>query len=94
MRKDLALLLAGVVSFDLGTMVVPAHAADAIFMKLDSLKATDDYLKFSGDEAKAKSACLAQHGTLVEYKGDHYCSTPKKASAASKAAVGAVAVPQ
>lgn len=94
MRKDLALLLAGVVSFDLGTVAVPAHAAIDAFLKIDALKGENDYLKFTGDEAKATTTCLANHGTLVEYQGSHYCATPKKATATSKAAVGTVAVPK
>lgn len=75
MRKEASLVLTGLIAFDLGTVVVPAHAADTIYMKIDNLSADSDYLKLNG--LKATDACVAGKGTLVEFKGDKYCRTAK-----------------
>lgn len=83
MRKEVALMLAGVASFDLGTFVVPAQAATDYFLKIDGLESKNEYLKIQLQDLtvssirKASESCTAKKGTLVEYKGDHYCSIPK-----------------
>jgi hypothetical protein len=79
MRKEVALVLAGVASFDLGTFVVPARAEVSLnFIKIEIVQPENfEYLKFTGDEAKAHNSCLASKGTPVEYRGSHYCSIPK-----------------
>jgi hypothetical protein len=78
MRKEVALVLAGVASFDLGTVAIPAQAEVTLnFAKIHFLQSNTDYLKFTGDEAKAHANCVANKGTPVEYQGSHYCSIPK-----------------
>lgn len=79
MRKEVALILAGMASFDLGMFAVSAQAEVSLnFSKIEILyPASFDYLKFTGDEAKAHASCLSSKGTPVEYKGSHYCSIPK-----------------
>ncbi|TAJ97596.1 MAG: hypothetical protein EPO10_03395 [Reyranella sp.] len=96
MRKELGLIVMGAVAFDLGTVVVPAQAADAIFLKIDGLSGESNYHKFNPSDAKAANSCVAGKGTLVEYKGDKYCRTDKAgASTALPSSAGpATALPQ
>jgi hypothetical protein len=83
MRKELALMLAGVASFDLGTFAVTAQAATDYFLKIDNLAPQNEYLKIQLQDLtvtsirKASESCAMQKGTLVEYKASHYCSIPK-----------------
>lgn len=95
MRKELGLIVMGAVAFDLGTVVVPAQAADAIYLKYDSLPSTFNFHKFDAKDAAAVNACVAGKGTLAEFKGDKYCRTDKGgASTALPSAAGpATAVP-
>lgn len=91
MRKELGLIMMGAVAFDLGTVVVPAQAADAIYLKYDdSLPNNFNFGKFNPNDAKAANACVAGKGTLVEYKGDKYCRTDK---AGASTALPSTAVP-
>lgn len=83
MRKEAGLFLAGLVAFDLGTVVVPAQAADTSYLKIDRMSATSDYLKI--DNLKSADACVASKGTPVEFNGAKYCQTPKSAAGAAKA---------
>ncbi len=96
MRKELGLIMMGAVAFDLGTVVVPAQAADAIYLKIDALPNSLNFTKIDLNDAKAANACVAGKGTLVEYKGDKYCRTDKGgASTALPSSAGpATAVPQ
>jgi hypothetical protein len=96
MRKELGLIVMGAVAFDLGTVVVPAQAADAIFLKYDALPNNFNFHKFDAKDAAAANACVAGNGTPVEYKGDKYCRTDKAgASTAQPSTAGpATAVPQ
>lgn len=77
MRKELGLIVMGAVAFDLGTVVVPAQAADPFYLKYDALPNTFNFHKFNPSDANAANACVAGKGTLVEYKGDKYCRTDK-----------------
>ena len=84
MRKQVGLIVLGVAAFDLGTVVVPAHAADTsvdYFLKLDSLPNSYNYIKFDNVDAAAARSCVTGKGTLVEFKGDKYCRTDKAAAA-------------
>ena len=87
MYKEVGLVLAGVVCFDLGVVVVPARAADEIslnFAKIETLSANQDYLKIKLDDVLVSSkACTSSKGTLVEFKGTKYCQTPKQPVGAS-----------
>ena len=83
MRKELGLIVMGAVAFDLGTVVVPAQAADAIYMKYDALPSTFNFHKFDAKDASAANACVAGKGTLSEFKGDKYCRTDKTGPAAA-----------
>lgn len=82
MRKDVGLILAAAVCFDLGVVVVPAHAADAMdaFIKLGTLKIDNfapnqEYLKIKMTDVLVSSkACQADKGKLVEVKGTLYCA--------------------
>lgn len=81
MRKELGFILMGAVVFDLGTFVVPAQAADAIYMKYEALPSTFNFQKFNAKDASAANACVAGKGTLAEFKGDKYCRTDKSGTA-------------
>ncbi|MDP1966764.1 MAG: hypothetical protein Q8K93_31740 [Reyranella sp.] len=86
MRKELGLVLMGAVAFDLGTIVVPQQAlaqkAMDMFIKIDSLSNEFNYSKVDIRELSAAKNCTDGKGTLVEYRGDKYCRTPKAATAA------------
>jgi hypothetical protein len=83
MRKEVALILAGVASFDLGTFAIPAQAATDSFLKIDGLGSQNEYLKIQMQDLtvtsirKASESCATHKGTLVEYQGNHYCAVPK-----------------
>lgn len=83
MRKEVALILAGVAAFDLGTVTVPAQAATDYFLKIEGFAPQNEYLKIKLQDLtvtsirKASESCATQKGTLVEYQGNHYCSIPK-----------------
>lgn len=86
MKREIGLLLAGVISFDLGVvpLSVPAASAsethnveDMHFLKLSSLSKSSDYLKLDGHNAMAVDSCKGKSGTLVSYKGSDYCQIPK-----------------
>ena len=84
MRKELGLIVMGAVAFDLGTVIVPeralAQAAD-YFLKIDGLSGESNYLKFTNNDKAAANKCVADKGTLVEFKGDKYCRTAKAGTA-------------
>lgn len=96
MRKELGLIMMGAIAFDLGTVVVPAHAAEPEWLKIDTLPNSFNFAKIDLNDAKAANGCVAGKGTLVEYKGDKYCRTDKAgASTALPSSAGpASAVPQ
>ena len=91
MRKKLGLVLAAAVCFDLGVVIVPAHAAgdgasagkasvqdSPSFLKLDVLPSNQEYLKIKMDDLFVSSkACLSSKGKLVEFKGTKFCATGK-----------------
>lgn len=79
MRKELGLIIVSAVAFDLGTVVVPAQAADTNGHKFDDLpnSLSFNYAKIDIRDMAASNACVARKGTLVEYKGDKYCRTDK-----------------
>lgn len=81
MRKQLGLIVLGVAAFDLGTVVVPARAADTSFLKIDGIENSYHYIKFDNVDGEAVRRCVAGKGTLVEFKGDKYCRTDKAAAA-------------
>lgn len=95
MRKELGLIMMGAVAFDLGTVVVPAQAADTVYLKIDVLPNTFNFEKIEIRDLASSNACVARKGTLVEYKGDKYCRTDKAgASTALPSTAGpATAVP-
>ena len=96
MRKELGLIMMGAVAFDLGTVIVPAQAADTTYLKIDALPNNFNFTKIDSSDAKVANGCVAGKGTLVEYKGDKYCRTDKAgASTALPSSAGpATAVPQ
>lgn len=98
MRKELGLIMMGAVAFDLGMVIVPAQAADPIYLKMDILpnSLSFNFTKIDPNDAKVANGCVAGKGTLVEYKGDKYCRTDKAgASTALPSSAGpATAVPQ
>lgn len=79
MRKDVGLLLAAAVCFDLGTVVVPAHAAGIdMFLKLDNFAPNQEYLKIKMTDVLVSSkACQSNKGKVVDVKGTLYCATGK-----------------
>ncbi|KAF0103107.1 MAG: hypothetical protein FD144_2282 [Rhodospirillaceae bacterium] len=77
MRKELGLIMMGAVAFDLGTVIVPAQAADPIYLKMDALPNSFNFQKIDIRDLASSNACVAGKGTLVEYKGDKYCRTDK-----------------
>lgn len=83
MYKEVGLVLAGALCFDLGVVLVPAKAADEIslnFAKIETLSANQEYLKIKMDDVLVSSkACTSNKGTLVDFKGTKYCQTPKQA---------------
>jgi hypothetical protein len=84
MRKQVGLIVLGVAAFDLGTVVVPARAADTsvdFFLKVDGISNAFNYHKFNNADGEAAKSCVAGKGTLVEFKGDKYCRTDKAAAA-------------
>lgn len=81
MRKDVGLILAAAVCFDLGVVVVPVHAAgDNQFhkdhvLKIDNLDPNQEYLKIKMTEVLISSkACQSDKGKLVDFKGTLYCA--------------------
>jgi hypothetical protein len=90
MRKEVALVLAGVASFDLGTFAVTAQAAEDYFLKIDKFSPQNEYLKIKLDDVLVSSIrtasqnCAHQKGTLVEYQGSHYCAIPKAGGATKR----------
>jgi hypothetical protein len=92
MRKEIGLILAGAVAFDLGTVVVPAQAADAIYLKIDDRDMQSlafNFSKFDVGDASAANKCIAGKGALVEFKGDKYCRTNKTATSTTLPATAA-----
>ncbi len=84
MRKDVGLILAAVVCFDLGTVVVPAHAAgtDMVHkldvLKIDNFAPNQEYLKIKlTDVLVSSKACQSSKGKVVDVKGTLYCATGK-----------------
>ena len=89
MRKDVGLILAAAVCFDLGVVVVPAHAATDPFIdlrpfkvesiKIGNLAPNQEYLKIKMTDVLVSSkACQADNGSkVVEFKGTLYCATGK-----------------
>lgn len=91
MRKDVGLILAAAVCFDLGVVIVPAHAATDMFLKIglekgdstyaikiDSLSPNQEYLKIKlTDVLVSSKACQSKNGKLVDFKGALYCATGK-----------------
>ncbi len=82
MYKEVGLVLAGALCFDLGVVVVPAKAADeksVAFLKIDSFSPSQDYIKITMEDVLVTSMkCTSNKGTLVEFKGTKYCQTPKQ----------------
>ncbi len=79
MYKEVGLVLAGALCFDLGVVVVPARAQDSTFMKIENLSPSQEYLKIKMDDVLVSSkACVSNKGTLVEFKGTKYCQSAQK----------------
>lgn len=86
MRKDVGLILAATICFDLGVVVVPVQAADVSlnFQKIDNLSPNQEYLKIKMDDVVVSSkACESNKGTLVDFKGTKYCQTGKSGTVPS-----------
>ena len=80
MRKEVRLILAAAVCFDLGVVVVSAHAVvfhDFHFTKIDSLPVTFNFAKIEVDYIAAANACVKAKGKLFEFKGQKFCGTEK-----------------
>ena len=67
----------------MGTVIVPAQAADAIYMKYDGSEFPNsfNFHKLNANDTTAANACVSRKGTLAEFKGDKYCRTEKAATA-------------
>jgi hypothetical protein len=92
MRKEIGLILAGAVAFNLGTVVVPAQGADANYLKIDGRDMESvafNFQKFDVGDASAANRCVAGKGTLVEFKGDKYCRTNKTGTSTTLPATAA-----
>lgn len=81
MRKDVGLILAAAVCFDLGVVVVPAHAAGdgpflkAEVLKIDNFAPNQEYLKIKMTDVLVSSkACQSSNGKVVDFKGTMYCA--------------------
>lgn len=87
MYKEVGLVLAGAICFDLGVVIVPAQATNeksAEFLKIDNLSSNQEYLKIKMDDVSVSAkACATNKGTLVDFKGTKYCQTPKQPGGAS-----------
>lgn len=86
MKKELGLLLAGVASFDLGTVVVAEAAQkyelqDVLVTSIASMSNDFFYLKLNmANASSSANSCMAKSGKVVRYKGTDYCQIPKTGS--------------
>ena len=76
--KSSAVLLAGAIAFDLGTMVVPVHAAVDSFIKFHNQSAPGEikYNWIKLDRVNTAPACLSKGGQVVQHDGVQQCQMP------------------
>ncbi len=80
MRKEVGLLLASAVCFDLGVVSVQAQqAAVDYFLKIEGIDSNHNFQKLDMANPAAAKTCVGGKGTLVEFKGTKYCRTDKTA---------------
>ncbi len=86
--KTSAILLAGAVAFDLGTMVVPSHAASDMYMKihktsqLPTEQVQFNFIKI--DMTNTASVCATKGGKVVPHEGVQQCQLPNNPATGNK----------